>query len=99
MSQNQLNFPIDIKKSTKHLVYADIKKSRTYHESNDDMDFFPPTKTEYKTETIVIGVVDNGCDVPSLNQFIQEKVKDSPYHWTVESVKFRASEVDYFKFE
>ena len=66
MSQNQLNFPIDIKKSTKHLVYADIKKSRTYHESNDD---------------------------------IQEKVKDSPYHWTVESVKFRASEVDYFKFE
>jgi hypothetical protein len=94
MRQPNLDFPVDMKTSTKYIVYADVTKYRMYHETSDSYDMWATTKKEYKHERLVIGIVDNEYDVPTLNEHVKNKASNGLYGWTIEKVTFTASAIE-----
>lgn len=102
----QLNIPFqphDFVKGRKFLVYADLTYARDYFPKDDDSDdmgigsFHLETKTEYKHEQVLLGVVDNDTDIVDLvDRF---KITDNKFDWRIDKQKLHAMSIDYFYVE
>jgi hypothetical protein len=96
MTQNSIPFPEPtFVKGVKYLVYADITYVREYYEKTDDNDmgFFLPTTKKYKTETLLIGVVDHEADIEHV---MAKPIVTTKFDWQVQHQRVYAKTITYF---
>lgn len=100
MTQQSLPLYQDMQTSTKYLVYAKMVMVREHYPDDDDdsFGFYRATKKEYKTEEVLVGVVDHEDDIALISK--KENIdRPSRFDWKVDSIKYYARQVKHYSFE